>query len=165
MKEIKLNFLTRTLLGMFYGPLEANRQIFRYDPDSYDVMVRVCATHILAKELTEPALIDGLRQGRVFAAFDSLADARGFVYYAESAAGKAVMGEKAQLAPDLKLSAASPVVCKFILMHDGQVVAQQMGNVFQYAPAKPGKYRIEAELDIAGESTPWVYTNPIEVTQ
>lgn len=165
MTEIKLNFFTRNLLRLVYGPLESNRQIFRYDPDSYDVMVRVCATHVLAEDLTEPAIIDALREGRAFVGFDVLADARGFVYFAETPAAKAVMGEKVQLTPELKLMAASPVVCKFILVHDGQVVTQQMGNVFQYVPTKPGKYRIEAELDIAGESTPWVYTNPIEVTQ
>ena len=32
-----------------------------------------------------------------------------------------------------------------------------------WQPKGPGKYRVEAELDILGVWTPWVYTNPIEV--
>ena len=50
------------------------------------------------------------------------------------------------------------------LVHDGKNIDQQEGRTYEYAVKEPGNYRVEAELDIVGEWTPWVYENPIRVT-
>ena len=66
-------------------------------------------------------ILESLREGRVFVAFDVLADSTGFVFLAESSGGHAVMGERLPLGPDVHLRAASPVPCRFTVVHDGTV--------------------------------------------
>ena len=121
-------------------------------------------THLLAKECTEPALLDALRQGRAFVAFNMLADAKGFVFLAQGREKRVVMGESIPFEQDLMLRMASPQACRFTVLRGGVQVAQLTGNAFDWKAPGPGKYRVEAALDILGEWTPWVYTNPIEVT-
>lgn len=73
------------------------------------------------------------------------------------------MGETAVLAPSTRLRALSPVPCRFTLVRDGAVVARHEGRAAEWQPATAGKYRVEAELSVAGEWVPWVYANPIEL--
>ncbi|MDZ4859443.1 MAG: hypothetical protein SGI88_10730 [Candidatus Hydrogenedentes bacterium] len=160
---IELNWFTRSLLRLFFGPLESGRQLFRVDLDRYERSLRFSNTHILARELTEPAVIDALRSGRVFVGFDMLADARGFTFLAEANGAKAVMGEEIPMQTGLTLRAESPVPCRFTLVHNGVYGETRESRNFDAAVTEPGIYRIEAELFIVNEWVPWVYTNHIRV--
>jgi hypothetical protein len=162
--ELKLNAFTRTALRLMFGPLEPNKQVFRFDLDPYQRMSRFVNTYLLANELTEPDLLDALRAGRAYVAFSMIADPSGFAYIAEGNGKKATLGESIPLSPDLTLRAATPLPCRFILVHNGKKIEQKEGATFEFTPKEPGKYRIEAELNIVGEWTPWIYANPIEVT-
>jgi hypothetical protein len=163
LKEFPLNSFSRTLLRLCFGPLEPGKQLFRWELDPYIRSVRFVSTHVLAKELTEPGILDALRQGRVFIGFDMIADSKGFKYFAESQGNKAVMGETIAFAPDLRLRAGSPEPCRFTVVKNGHVVHQVEGVELDWKPDGPGKYRIEAELSILDQWTPWVYTNPIAI--
>lgn len=162
-QTLDLNFVTRALLRIFYGPLEPGRELFRYQIDPYALMVRFVSTHILARELSREAILDGLKQGRVYVGFDSIADPTGFTYVAESGGQRAVMGETMPFSADVRLRAESPHRCRFIVKRNGLELARQEGTELSWQPDGPGKYRVEAWLDILGEWTPWVYTNPIEL--
>jgi len=162
--EYKLNPLTRPLVRVLFGPLEPGRELFHIQLDPYERMVRFVSTHVLARELTEEALLDGLEQGRVFIGFDMIADSTGFAYLAETSDRTAVMGEALPFEAGLRLRAGSPCPCRFNVLRDGAVVWQSEGRELDWQPEGPGKYRIEAELDIRGQWVPWVYTNPIELT-
>jgi len=74
------------------------------------------------------------------------------------------MGECIPYAAGIRLAAASPHRCRFTILCQGKTVYQEEGTEVTFKPDGPGKYRVEAELDILGEWTPWVYTNPIELT-
>jgi hypothetical protein len=124
-------------------------------------MTRFVATHVLAKDLTEEGILDALGNGRAYVGFDMIADARGFIYVAEGHGEKLVMGDERTYADGYMLKAASPLPCRFTLVRDGETVTQSDGRTFSHDVEGPGVYRIEAELDIRGEWTPWVYTNPI----
>lgn len=174
--EYPLNIFTRTLLRLVFGELEPDTQLFRIDLDPYERSSRFVNTHLLASELTEPALLDALRAGRAFIAFNMLADAEGFAYVAEGGGRRVTMGEEIALSPDLTLRAESPLPCLFALFRNGRHVITQEGTTFSYAPLEPGKYRLEAMLPMPGEMTlvgqrpqmntaPWVLTNPIEVVE
>lgn len=163
--DVKLNGFTRTLLRLMFGPLEPNKQLFRFDLDPYERMSRLVNTYLLAKELTEPALLDAVRNGRAFVAFSMLADPTGFAFIAEGNGQKVTMGEKIPLSADLKLRAATPLPCKFILKKNGQKVQETETAAFEFPVKEPGKYRVETELNIVGEWTPWIYSNQIEVVQ
>lgn len=173
--EYKLNSVTRPLLGAIFGELKPGRQLFRIDMDPYARSSRFVNTHLLASDLTEPALIDALRSGRAFIAFNMLADAKGFAFVADDGGKLVTMGESIALAPGLKLRAESPLSCHFTLVRRGDKVAEQDGTTFEYEVKEPGKYRLEAALPMPGETAiagedflqnmaPWVITNPIEVT-
>ncbi|MEA3364523.1 MAG: hypothetical protein U9Q79_02695, partial [Candidatus Hydrogenedentes bacterium] len=162
--EYELNWWKRSALQALFGPLEPGRELFRFQLDPYPRMLRYVSTHILAHELSKEALLTSLREGRAYVAFDVLADSTGFVFMAEAGDAKAVMGESIPLGPDLSLRAESPVPCRFTIVHDGEVAHQAEGRELGWQPKASGKYRVEAEVDILGEWTPWVYTNPIELT-
>jgi hypothetical protein len=161
--ERKLNVLTRTLLRLFPGPLRPGAQLFRVDLDPYEFSLRFSNNHVFAKSLSEADILDSLKKGRVFIAFDMIADARGFTYFAQAGNKKYMMGEDANLDAALTLKAGSPYPCRFTLVRDGSVAEQREGRTYEHAVQQTGKYRIEAEFNILDEWTPWVYTNPIHV--
>lgn len=162
--EFELNVLTRLLARMlFAGPLEPGKEVFRFDLDPYARMSHYVNTHVLAGELSEPSVLEAVREGRAFFAFNMIGDATGFAFVAQNGGEKATLGEQIALAPGTKLRAESPLPCRFILVRNGERIAEMAGPSLEYDVSEPGKYRLEAELDIAGEWTPWVYTNPIEV--
>lgn len=163
-KEIKLNALTRLALRVFCGPLEPGRQLFRVEVDPYEISCRFVNTFVLAKSCTEKDLLDSLRAGRAFVAFSMLADAKGFTCFAEGAQNKAVMGESIVWEPGLTLRAAAPNECRFNVVKDGQIVHQAEGKEMSWRITENGKFRVEAELNILGAWTPWIYANPIDVT-
>lgn len=161
--EYKLNAFTRAALRTFSGPLEAGAPLFRFELDPYDRSCRFVNTHVLAKSCTEEDIIDSLRAGRAFIAFNMIADAKGFTCFALGNETKAVMGESIALEPGLTLEAAAPCPGRFTIVKDGKQVSQSEGRELHYPITEPGKYRVEVALDILGDWTPWIYANPIEV--
>lgn len=163
-KTYKLNFLTRGLLRAFFGPLEPNREIFRFQLDPYERMTRFTCTHVLARELTEPAILQAIMDGRAFVGFDMIADSTGFVWLAKNGNKTAVMGESMEFAPGITLIAEAPNRCRFTVRRHGVQVYQEENVGIRWQPTEPGKYRVEAELNVAGTWVPWIYANPIEIT-
>ena len=173
-REFNLNVFTRFLLRLCFGKLEPDTELFRVDLDPYERSSRFVNTHLLAKELTEAALVEAVRSGRAFIAFNMIASAEGFAYIAESNGVQVTMGESIAFAPGMMLRAESPLPCQFSIVRNGNYIASQSGRFLEYEPTQPGKYRIEAALPMpmeitfsgAGASThhaPWVITNYIDV--
>ncbi len=163
LKTLRLNPVTRCLARLCFGPLEPGRQLFHVQLDPYERMVRYVATHLLAQDLSEPALLEALRVGRAFVSFDLIADATGFRWFAETRAGRSVMGESCEFSPDLTLRALSPQHCRFTILRDGETVHQTVGRDLTWSPPVPGNFRVEAELHVAGAWVPWVYANPVRL--
>lgn len=162
-KELRLNPLTRYAARQAFGPLVPNRLLLQVQLAPYPLMARLVGTHVFARELTEPAVMDALRAGRAFVGFDLLADSTGFLWVAETAGERAFMGEALPFSRAVRLRAASPLPCRFTVICDGAPVHRATGRQMAWAPPVPGSYRVEAELDICGEWTPWVYANPIRL--
>jgi hypothetical protein len=163
LREFKLNWLTRAVARLCFGPLEPDRKLFHVQLDPYERMARFVNTHVLAPELSESAVLGSLRAGRVFVGFDMIADSAGFLWLAESKAGRAVMGETLAFSAETRLRALSPLPCRFTVVKDGSAVYQQEGRALEWTPPKQGKYRVEAELKVLGDWVPWVYANPIQL--
>lgn len=153
--------LVSSLLKLWYRPTAKGETVLNFFVDKYENSINFANTHILARELTQESLVDSLIQGRVFVAFNMLAPAKGFTYFAESAGQKAVMGEVIPFTPGLTLRAEAPLPGRFTVVKDGVPVHTAEGASLDWKPDSPGQYRIEVELMIAGEWTPWIYTNPI----
>jgi len=161
--EISLNFFTRGLLRLFFGKFEPGDEVFHFQLDPYERMVRFSASHILANELTEEALCASLKQGRVYVAFDMIADAREFVFFAEDNDAKAVMGEEMPFSDTVQLRVASPHVGRIKVIHNGVSVFQVEGHELDWRPSAPGNYRVEVELYIVDQWAPWIYSNPLRL--
>lgn len=159
-----LNVLTRTLLRLLPGALEPGKEIFRLQVDPYALMSRYVNTHVLATELSEAAVLDAFAEGRVFIGFDMIADSSGFMFLARSDNKQAVMGERIALGSETFLVAAAPHTCRFTVLRHGVPVHQETGLSIRWPVNEPGKYRVEAELNILDEWVPWIYANPIEIT-
>lgn len=162
-KELQLNWLTRPLARLVFGPLEAGRKLFHVQLDPYERSTRFVNTHILAHELSEAAILDSLRAGRVFVGFDMIADSTGFRWFAEDGSNTAITGESLALSAVTQLHAYSPLPCRFTVVKDGVPVVQTEGRVLEWRPTNSGKYRVEAELKICDVWVPWVYANPIQL--
>jgi hypothetical protein len=163
LKDVRLNALTRLLARALFGPLEPGRRLFHFQLDPYERSARFVNTHVLAPALEEAAVIGALRAGRVFVAFDMIADSSGFRWLARDGARLTVMGEAGKLTPATRLEAHAPIPCRFTLVHDGRTLGRQEGRRAEWAPTAAGKYRVEAELRVGDEWVPWVYANPIEL--
>ena len=163
LKEIKLNWFTRPWARLVFGPLAPGRKLFAVQLDPYERSARFVNTHLLARELSEPAILDALRSGRVFIGFDAMADSSSFRWFAKDPTGSTVMGESRAFTLATRLHARSPLPCRFTIVKDGRVVHQALGRALDWTPLGPGKYRVEAELNVLQEWIPWVYANPIEL--
>ncbi|MFO0954307.1 MAG: histidinol phosphatase [Isosphaeraceae bacterium] len=133
----------------------------RVDLDPYRRAFRNVCTHVLAPELTEPALRDAIRAGRVYVSHDWIADPTGFRFAFESPDRKLFMGDEAPIGAGGTLSAAFPAPCRIRLIRDGEVVAEAQGDRLDHRAEHPGVYRVEARVRLDGEDRPWIYSNPI----
>ncbi|MBM4004153.1 MAG: hypothetical protein FJ295_12835 [Planctomycetes bacterium] len=147
--------------------------LFELILDRYEFALRHVATHLRMSELTEAAVREALDQGRAFVAFDWMVDARGFDFAAEADGRRWEMGSQPRLptASDppanrhagLSLSAVAPLSTHWKLFRDGQIEEESDGDTLRYRVTQPGVYRCEAWLDVAGQPTIWILSNPIYV--
>ena len=158
-----LNWLTRPLARLCLGPLTPGRLMFHVQLDPYERMARYVNTHVLAQKLSEDSVLDALRAGRVFVGFDMLVDSSGFSWTARVHQSTAWPGEALPFSDKVEFEALSPVPCRFTVLRNGSTVHQAEGRLLRWQPPGPGKYRVEAELKILKDWTPWVYANPIEL--
>jgi len=145
---------------------KAGELIARLDLDPYERSLSYVTTHILARELTEPAVRQALKQGHAYVAHDWLCDPTGFAFLAEPAARSkqpAVMGDEVRFARGLRLRLAAPAAGIIKLFHNGMMIKTVPGNETEWAVTEPGLYRAEVWLEVDGEQRPWIYANPITV--
>jgi hypothetical protein len=162
-RQIKLNWLTRLVARALFGPLEPNRVLFQLQLDPYERMARFVNTHVLASDMSQPAILDALRAGRVFVGFDMIADSSGFRWWTGGITNQVVMGETAEFSKGTVLHARSSIPCRFTVVQDGRAAHRAEGRELNWPPPGPGKYRVEAELQVCNDWVPWVYANPIQL--
>lgn len=120
-------------------------------------------THVLCEPFTENdaddvrRVTEAIRAGHCYAAYDLLAEARGFCFSAEAGSGMLLMGDEAAFAGETELHIQSPRAASLALVRDGSVVAEEETDSLSFKATAPGVYRAEARL----EGRPWVFTNPI----
>ena len=114
------------------------------------------------------AVLDAIRNGRVFSTIDALASPATFTFTATSGAQQAMMGERLSLDGPVMLRVESngPDGSTIRLLSEGTAVAAGALPVLEYtAPSKPAAYRVEIESPGAPGSPaiPWLLSNPIYV--
>jgi hypothetical protein len=143
--------------------------LVQVDFDPYYRSFRNVATHILAPELSEPAIRSALQQGRAFVSHDWMCDATGFSFtFANSNSSDAktpqgLVGDEIKFADGQKLMARFPVSCHARLLRNGKVISESDTDELEQAITQPGVYRVEGWLKLDGELRPWIFSNPIYV--
>ena len=136
--------------------------------DPYERSFRVVRTHVLIKKdtgLTREALLEAIAQGHCYLSFDLFGNAKGFAF-ATIGGFVGIMGDETPHLGGLRLRAAAPYPCRFVLFKNGVVAGEQSGTAVEFAVDGPGTYRVEAYLDslpapVRGQ--PWIISNPIYV--
>ena len=162
--KIELNSLGHTVLEWIFGPLTPGRELLRVDLDPYPRSLRYVNTHLLAQDNSESALLDALREGRAFVAFDLLADTRGFVFFAAADDRRATMGDETAFTPGLRLKGEAPLPARWTVLRDGAVMATLEGRSLDWPVPGAGNYRVELAIRPGTEWLDWIYANPVRVT-
>lgn len=129
--------------------------------DPYEVSFRNLSTHLFARELSEPAVREALREGRAYVSHDWLCDPTGFVFGAVNNLGVFPMGSRAPMQGDTRVMALTPLAAHLKLFFKGALIAETNGTNLTFKAKEPGPYRLEAWLDASGEERPWIYSNPV----
>lgn len=162
----ELTVLDRAIVAAF-APIPDDAKpgdlVFSLQLDPYENSLRHVATHVLAREQSRDAIAEGLESGRAFVAFGWMADARGFDFHADDAAGRHEMGGHPQLADAPVLRGRAPLAGRWKVFNRGKIVHESDGDAFEYPAAAAGNHRVELWLDVAGRPLPWVLSNPIYV--
>jgi hypothetical protein len=142
--------------------------LFSLQLDPYENSLRHAGTHLLVTDLTREAVWESLEAGRVFVAFDWLADARGFdVAVLEDAAApepvRHEMGSRLDWKPELVLTGRAPLPTQWRWFRNGNEVGRSEGDTFQQPITEPGVYRVEAWLAVGDEPHIWILSNPFYI--
>lgn len=131
--------------------------------DPYAVSFRNLSTHILARELTQEAIMQSLREGRAYVSHDWLCDPAGFAFAAANTLGFYEVGDRVPMLGATQLVIRTPVVSTIKLFHNGVLLAEKTADRFESPAREPGAYRAEAWLTVDGEPRLWIYSNPIRL--
>ncbi len=138
--------------------------------DPYERTFSVVRNHVLIESeepLTTETLLDALRSGHSYIAFDLFGDSDGFAFTADNNRDKKIMGDEIELLDGVRLAVVTPVASRTLLIKDGQVIRDEGSSVRQeFQVTERGVYRVEVYLPQLGplvEGKPWIISNPIYV--
>jgi hypothetical protein len=156
---------TRPRLREMVANRDPGEVVARLDFDPYWVSMRFVSTHVLAAALEEPAVRAAVAAGHVYVSHDWIADPTGFRFFVPGEGGEpaSLFGDELQWRPGLRLVAELPLRAWVRLLRDGVEVSAERTSRLEHGVAEPGVYRVEAWIEIGGESRPWIYSNPIYV--
>ena len=137
------------------GVSAADRHFHWYLP--FVGVERITSTHVLAPALTEKDLLDALRAGRAYVAFECFGDATGFDFHVVTPEGRREMGETvAALGARLHVHVSAPA--RVDVFRDGDLWVTRGGEgAMEFAPPGAGVYRVEVYRD----GRPWILSNPV----
>jgi hypothetical protein len=133
--------------------------------DRYENSLRHVGTHLLLKDLSEVSVRECLDAGRAFVAFDWIAESRGFDFSANNATMRYEMGSQLPLSAGLNLKMTAPLPVHWRLIRNGEIISESDGRTYSSEVIRPGNYRCEAWLNVAGEPTLWILSNPIYIVE
>ena len=137
------------------GVSAADRHFHWYLP--FVGVERITSTHVLAPALTETDVLDALRAGRAYVAFECFGNATGFDLHVVTPEGRREMGETVAL-DGARLHVHVPKPARVDVFRDGERWVTRMGEgAMEFAPPGAGVYRVEVYRD----DRPWILSNPV----
>jgi hypothetical protein len=130
----------------------ANHDLLKIHLDPYASIFKLVRLHVWlpdGKELTQENLLEAIKNGDCYMAFDVLGSSDGFSF----------------TFADNRLKANAPLKCRFVLFKDGAKVSEfAETNEMIFETKETGVYRVEAYLDSLNFApAPWIISNPIHI--
>ena len=138
----------------------------------YKVLFKSIRTHILLDEAIKKGknardienakwqIYNALRDGRCFVANDSIAESKGFRFFAEYGGKKYQMGDTISDNKNVDLKVMLPgVKAEIKLIRNGHVIETNNGIDAEFVINKKGAYRVE----VFKENRAWIYSNHIRI--
>jgi hypothetical protein len=120
--------------------------------------------YLFAAERTRDALLDALRNGRAYFAFEVFRPAPNFAFRALDFGGNVWnMGDEVPLAEGLTVEVRAPAPGRITVLRDGHRLARTEGAHLSVPVNVPGAYRAEVDILVQGQWRPWIFSNPIYV--
>jgi hypothetical protein len=145
--------------------------------DPYERSFRLVRMHVLIPQglvgqlgrfsLTAESLMEALRAGHCFIAFDLFADASGFRFTATNESENRMQGDDILLTASTRLSVRTSLNSRMVLFRNGTVFREQSGvSKAEFEVTEKGAYRAEVylpQLPAPLNNQPWIISNPIWV--
>ena len=141
--------------------------LFSFLIDPYVESFRSVSTHVLLpldEKVSAETILEGLRRGSVYVAFEKIADSTGFSFHALQEGKIFPMGSRVQRGATLIFR--SPTPARFLLIRSGRRHKELEGKHFIVRSEEPGVYRLEVyplRAPALALGKPWIVSNPIFV--
>jgi hypothetical protein len=139
----------------------------------YEFLFRQVNTHLLIEdglsgeyERDHDLVLEALRKGHCFVAYDGAGPARGFRFSGTTERGTAIMGDEVSNHSGITLQIGAPAAASLRLLRDGREMQrwEQQTHASLTLPAgDKGVFRVEAHIGFKGRPRGWIYSNPIYV--
>ncbi len=107
-------------------------------------------------------ILEALRQGHCFVAYDLPAATNGFQFSAHSDDGRFIMGDRVSLKQGLTFQIRLPKKAPTRLFRDGHLIHEwDHQEICTYLTTEPGVYRVESYIPYKGKLRGWIFSNPI----
>lgn len=156
------------------GGVDAHQIIKKYGPLTIKLYpylhhFRSVTTHILTeKKLTgnfiedRVTVIEALRQGHCFVAYDLPAATDGFRFSVHNDDGQFLMGDQVKIKGGLTFQIKLPEKNLCRLLKNGKVLKEwQNRDLCTHITTEPGVYRVESFIPYKGQLRGWIFSNPI----
>ncbi len=125
----------------------------------FSMALKSVSLYVLAKELNEKDIVEGIGSGRSFIAFDNQGMASDFSFWAESDGKQVMMGESLTQASAVSFHVRLPLPASVRLIRNGEIIKEETTQDFVFDSEIPGVYRVEVYRD----GKPWIYSNGIVI--
>ncbi len=145
---------------------DENGWAFKWELDTYFHSFNFVNNHVFSEGFTSEEIKESIKKGHSFIAFEGLAKAKGFEFFALNQAQEliGILGDSIPAQNVSKLTVLSPFPVKYRLIRDGKVFKETEEASYEFVfptDNQKGNYRIEADLWLNESWVNWIFTNPI----
>ena len=151
---------------IFLHEPDENGWAFKMELDTYFHSFNFVNNHVFTSEFSSQKIKEGIEKGNAFVAFEGLAKAKGFQFFAltnqQELAG--ILGDSIAARTVDQLRVLSPFPVRYRLIRDGELLEETTEGRYEFTFAPKdiqGNYRVEADLWLGDHWVNWIFTNAI----
>ncbi len=145
---------------------DENGWAFKMELDTYFHSFNFVNNHVFSSGFSSQEIKQGIEKGNAFVAFEGLAKADGFQFFALNTQKEltGILGDSVSVQDANQMKVLSPFPARYRVIRDGELLLETAGGQyeFDFSPEnQKGNYRIEADLWLNERWVNWIFTNPI----